>query len=130
MEQSDMMADTLAFLMGATTNDDRIKRLLKRGRQLMILRTVINLMPTQCTFCTKDYHYLVGEEPAEYLTAKEKKKEPAAVVAATQEAASQHSQVTFGPEVNPNTTVEVEDNEEEDRLEEERRRKRENEAGG
>ena len=64
----EVMADTLAYLLDTNINDDRIKRLLKKGRQLMILRTLINLMPTQCTVCTKNYHYMVGEPVAVQCT--------------------------------------------------------------
>ena len=59
---SDMLSLTIAYLLSTVVTDERILMMLKKGKVMLLMRTIMNLMPTQCTTCTKDYHYLVGEK--------------------------------------------------------------------
>ena len=60
---SEMLTKTLAYLMSVDITDEKITRLLKNGKQEMIMRMLLNLMPMQCLTCLKDTLHLVGEVP-------------------------------------------------------------------
>ena len=60
---SEMMTNDLAYLMSVDVTDEKITILLKNGKQEMVMRTLLNLMPLECTTCLKDTVYLVDEVP-------------------------------------------------------------------
>ena len=61
---TEMLGQTLAFLLDTQVNDERIAGLLKEGRKDLIIRELINLMPLACVTCNRDTEYQVGDKPA------------------------------------------------------------------
>ena len=60
---TELLTKTLAYLMKCEVTDEKITRLVMKGKKMMIIRNLWNLMPEQCTTCLKDYHHPLGEEP-------------------------------------------------------------------
>ena len=51
---TEMLGNTLAYLMDIQVTDDDITRLLKEGKKDMIIRQVVNMMPLPCVTCNGD----------------------------------------------------------------------------
>ena len=60
---TEMLGNTLAYLMDIQVTDDDITRLLKEGKKDMIIRQVVNMMPLPCFTCNGAAKYKPGEKP-------------------------------------------------------------------
>ena len=60
---NEMMSKTLAYLWKCEVTDEKITRLVMKGKKMTILNLLWNLMPEQCSSCLKDYHHIMEEEP-------------------------------------------------------------------
>ena len=51
---TEVLSKTLAFLMNCEEKDERITKLVRKGKQMMIMKLLVNLMPEQCNTCMKE----------------------------------------------------------------------------